>query len=823
MLAVALIPLAALTALVGADLTAVNQSTVDAARTTIIADARDRESVAASDGATSLSERLGVLTVNLGTAATAINTALASATPATIAVSSLPGGASGDVSSDGVATVYGRGSPAVTQATAADGLGSARPTATQAITNLLAHEPELSAAWVYNSSASELVAAPLSSFGSLRALLASGQLDPGRLLDPLLNEVTTGQQQPTGRGGTGRPANAPVWSDVGHGVFASSDAVTVWLPLSGGRGDVGAELPISALAGWVSDPVSTLPDSWVGLIGPGGTWLFADPLAASVLSLPPAAVGQPAVIPGVSTVQLASQTGGVLRSTEHGAVRDLFTAPLSGPGWTLVSAVPENELAPTLGSLGDGIRNGVRSILLLQVLPLAIVLAAVAVTLSWLFARRLVGPVRALTASAERLAQGHTDEPVPRQGTDEVGLLSDALERMRAEVNTQREELLEAARELEQRVVDRTAELSDRNEELVALNALGRTLTRSLDPDELAEGAVRTLSAILPARAVAAYTTDGGAPTRSTSTPLGSGDLGRLLDRAAVEAAATAEPSLLQVEERSFLGAPVRIAGETLGVLVAALAPDSDIPDRLRTLVGAIADQLALALRTAELSAEGRELAVLEERTRLAREIHDTIAQQLTGIVLQLEATATLLSRQDTARSSSLVIAARDQARLALAEARRSVWNLRPVPLDAAGLAGAVTLEVERLRERTGIKATVRNHGVPVHLALPPQAEVAVFRILQEALSNIARHSRAANVEVSLRAVAGDLHLTISDDGRGFDMAATDDAPRSFGLVGMRERAALIGAQFTVTSAAGAGTVVALEVPLQPQTAVADA
>ena len=822
MLAVALIPLAALTALVGADLTAVNQSTVDAARTTIIADAQDRESRAASDGATSLGNRLGVLTASLGTAATAVDTALGGAAPASIAVSSLPGGASGAIGAGNLATVYGRGSSAVGGATAADALGSARPVAAQALATLVSHEPELSAAWVYDSAASELVVTPVPGVTGLRTLLASGQLDPAQLLDPQLNAATSTQQQPSGRGGSGRPASSPAWSDVSHGVFAASDSVTVWIPLSGGRGDLGAELPVSALAGWVTDPVSSLPDSWVGLVGAGGSWLFADGQAASVLSLPAAAAGHPAVIPGVASTQLASDSGTTLRSTEHGAVRDLFTAPVTGPDWTLVSAVPESELAPAASSLSDGIRNGVRSILLVQVLPLAVILAAIAVVLAWLISRRLVGGVRALTVSAEKLAAGSMDEPVPQQGDDEVGLLSDALERMRTEINTSREELLAAARDLEERVADRTAELSDRNEELVALNALGRTLTRSLEPGELLTSAVRTLAAILPARGVAAYTVTGGGPVRSASTALGDG-LAAVLDAAAATGAGSGELSLSVAGGGGVLIAPAVAGGEPLGVLAVALQPHTDVPERLRTLVGAVADQLALALRTAQLSAEGRELAVLEERTRLAREIHDTIAQQLTGIVLQLEATATLLGRDDTARSHSLVLAARDQARLALAEARRSVWNLRPVPLDAAGLAGAVSLEVGRLRERTGIAATVRNHGVPVHLALQPQAEVAVFRVLQEALSNVARHSHASHVEVSLRAVDGDLRLVVSDDGRGFDAAATTDAARSFGLVGMRERAALIGARFTVTSAPGAGTVVALEVPLQPQTAVADA
>src|SRR5450759_1590763 len=151
-------------------------------------------------------------------------------------------------------------------------------------------------------------------------------------------------------------------------------------------------------------------------------------------------------------------------------------------------------------------------------------------------------------------------------------------------------------------------------------------------------------------------------------------------------------------------------------------------------------------------------------------------------------------SRHQSERSRDLIVAAREQARLALQEARRSVWNLRPMPLEAAGLTAAVTLEAERFGSRTGIAVTVRNDGVPRDLALAPQSEVAVFRILQEALANAGRHSRAHLVDVELRSGGGELWLSISDDGAGFDV---DDENGSragrFGIVGMHERARLIG------------------------------
>jgi signal transduction histidine kinase len=213
--------------------------------------------------------------------------------------------------------------------------------------------------------------------------------------------------------------------------------------------------------------------------------------------------------------------------------------------------------------------------------------------------------------------------------------------------------------------------------------------------------------------------------------------------------------------------------------------------------------------------------AVLEERTRLAREIHDTLAQQLTGIVLELEAADTLLARgSDRARRS--VEVARDLARSALQEARRSVWNLRPAPLAATGVVAAIDQEVEGWQERTGIPVHFRARSVPPRPALQPAAEVALLRIVQEALTNTARHSAATSVDVSLRASGREIILTVRDNGVGFD--TVDGNPRSdcFGLTGMRERAHHAGGTLAVVAAPGSGTTVTARIPLADPVRVAD-
>jgi nitrate/nitrite-specific signal transduction histidine kinase len=832
MLAVALLPLAALTALVGADLTAINQTTVDAAHQTIVADAEQRESNGAVDGAAAVAGRLDGLEGELGQLAGTLDSLLPGSQAVDEPAQRIAGGPRViESGAPAAATLVGAESPLVTASgSVADPLGGNRSQVAAALDTVLKRDPELSAVWLYDSANAALTEVPVVDPHILAGLVANQRIDPVNLLGRQLHAAESGTPQTgsSGLGGglSGKNQTGGLWSDIDTAAFGAGTSVTVWTGLGAPGEFVGAELPSTAIAALLPAPLSSLPDSYPVLLSPSGRWLSAGVAAGADLSLPDGFEGTPAVVPGMAARALLKQQPQLLRTSLHGVAKDFFTAPVLGPGWIVASVVPDRALAPAAASLGDGIRSGVRTILIFQVLPLAVVLGVVAVLLAALVSRRLVGPVRALTTASERLAQGHTDEPVARQGEDEVGLLSEALERMRREINSSRGDLLAAARELEVRVADRTEELRDRNEELVALNALAATLTRSLDPHELIGGALEAVRAILPVSAAAGYTVAEGVPHLVVHHPTHLGERARLLSAGVTAALESGELAVRLASGHRVLAVPVGAGGAPLGALAALVPGTATVPKRVRILLGAVADQVGLALRTAEYAAEGRELAVFEERTRLAREIHDTLAQQLTGIVLQLEAAEAMQSRQQGERSREFIIAAREQARQALQEARRSVWNLRPMPLEAAGLTAAIALEAERFGKRTGMAITVRNDGLPHHLSLAPQSEVAVFRILQEALANAGHHSQAQVVEVELRIVEGDLLLTVSDDGAGFDIegdGTAASAPGSFGIVGMRERARLIGAALEVTSSAAGGTRVSVRVPLELQDAAASA
>ncbi|GAA5212299.1 sensor histidine kinase [Streptomyces thinghirensis] len=213
----------------------------------------------------------------------------------------------------------------------------------------------------------------------------------------------------------------------------------------------------------------------------------------------------------------------------------------------------------------------------------------------------------------------------------------------------------------------------------------------------------------------------------------------------------------------------------------------------------------------AQLLVQAREAGVADERRRLAAEIHDTLAQGLTGIIAQLQVVTVtpdpVLGREHTDRAIAL-------ARHSLGEARRSVHNLSPVALADDGLPDALKKTVTEWGERTGIRAgfTVTGTAEPLH----DEVAATLLRIAQEALSNTARHAAAGRVGVTLSYMGDEVTLDIRDDGKGFDRRAVRHRTPvgGFGLNGMRTRAERIAGALTVEAEPGQGTAVSARVPL---------
>lgn len=208
----------------------------------------------------------------------------------------------------------------------------------------------------------------------------------------------------------------------------------------------------------------------------------------------------------------------------------------------------------------------------------------------------------------------------------------------------------------------------------------------------------------------------------------------------------------------------------------------------------------------AHYAATLEQLATSRERNRLARELHDTLAHSLSGIAIQLEAAKTLWENsQESARSmleQSLVT-----TRNGLTETRRALQALRASPLEDLGLALAIRNLAESVATRNGLSLDLE---MPARLEnLSPDVEQNIYRVAQEALENVARHSQARNVKVQLTQINGAMELVISDDGRGFERENMDMV-NQFGLQGMRERTELLGGKLAVESGPGRGTTIHL-------------
>jgi two-component system sensor histidine kinase UhpB len=214
-------------------------------------------------------------------------------------------------------------------------------------------------------------------------------------------------------------------------------------------------------------------------------------------------------------------------------------------------------------------------------------------------------------------------------------------------------------------------------------------------------------------------------------------------------------------------------------------------------------------LETERRESARRALLVQErERRRIARELHDEVGQTLTGVMLQVEGLSGAIPEERREQLDEL----RETARHGMEEVRRIARRLRPEALEDLGLQSALAALAAAFGEQARVRVERRlDHGPP----LPEEHELVVYRIAQEALTNVARHARATRVRLQLQRTDEQVILTIRDNGRGLPPVASSS---SHGIQGMRERAMLIGAQLTINGPPGGGTEVQLSIPLDPKT-----
>jgi signal transduction histidine kinase len=272
-----------------------------------------------------------------------------------------------------------------------------------------------------------------------------------------------------------------------------------------------------------------------------------------------------------------------------------------------------------------------------------------------------------------------------------------------------------------------------------------------------------------------------------------------------------------QMGHVKIMVSPLLIGDRAIGLIGFCFDRPVTIAAEQMELAQVLANQATLAIQLNRLAEQVGQSAVLEERNHMAREIHDTLAQGFTGIVIQLEAAESVLATPE--RAQIHLDRARQLARDSLTEARRSVRTLRdaqshPQTLEADNLASAIAQSIQQITADFEIATHFTLEGTPY--LLPSPIEINLLRIAQEAMTNILNHAQANHFTVKLIYSAESIQLQVQDDGQGFDssLSQADASPDHFGLVGMQERSHSIGGRFSLVSSPGEGTSVSVVVAI---------
>lgn len=264
---------------------------------------------------------------------------------------------------------------------------------------------------------------------------------------------------------------------------------------------------------------------------------------------------------------------------------------------------------------------------------------------------------------------------------------------------------------------------------------------------------------------------------------------------------------------RTFLGVPIVSRGEVIGAFYLTEKKGSrgaEFTAEDEELIRTLAAHAAIAIENARLHERSRELSTIEERKRLARELHDSVTQTLFSIGLTAEAAAELVEA-DPARAREQLGHLQELTRTAMGEMRSLIFELRPAELETDGLAAALRKHVDVLRRLHEQEIELRVEG---DRRLPPEVERGLLRIAQEALGNAVRHSGAGRVTLTLAARDSLVSLRVEDDGDGFDPEQAATRSRRLGLTSMRERAEALGGTLAIDSEPGRGTAIEAEVRL---------
>ena len=383
------------------------------------------------------------------------------------------------------------------------------------------------------------------------------------------------------------------------------------------------------------------------------------------------------------------------------------------------------------------------------------------------------------------------------------------------------------------KLASQNQDLHDALNQLDALREVVESISRHLDLQTLLQHVVQSAVELLVAHggAISLVGADISAPRRMVATfnlgdsdvasrpiPASAGLMGEVIARRgpvivpAYQDLQNPLPDDVFHRLGPWIGVPIWWQDTIVGTFgVAANDPDRVFGEREVTILGLVAKHAAIGIENARLFAENHDLGIAEERNRLAREIHDTLAQSLLALTFQIRAARGLIL-DDPTQADGELSAAEAQARAALDEARRSVWNLGPTALESGSLLQA--MQTEAAASTIGPPCAFSSSGTPRPLGA--ETQLALLRIMQEAISNARHHSGCTHIDVSLAFTDDAVTLSVQDNGRGFDTSAprVPDGDRGFGISGMTERARRLGGALAIRSEEGESTGTLLHVTI---------
>jgi nitrate/nitrite-specific signal transduction histidine kinase len=421
--------------------------------------------------------------------------------------------------------------------------------------------------------------------------------------------------------------------------------------------------------------------------------------------------------------------------------------------------------------------------------------------------RRIMEPIDKLITGAQEVAQGNFNQTIAASTGDQIEELAHQFNRMAGQLQA-------SYAHLEQRVADRTQELAtlyQADEELLAhlkLDDLFQALVNLAVADLKADkSSVFTWNEQHQYWEIAAARGFKGETIAQMKYASGEGLLGWVAESgqpAIVEDTLIDTRVATRITEpegiRAFIHMPIKVKDQVTNIFNFSYLAPRRFSDEERRIFIALAKRAGLAIENARLYQQAQLVATLEERQRLARELHDAVTQTLFSSSLIAEVLPRLWERnpQEGLRRLEEL---RQLTRGALAEMRTLLMELRPSALMQAELGDLLTQLGEAFTGQSRLPVSVE---IDCSQPIPPQVKISLYRIAQEALNNVFKHAKASQVSLRLSCQAEGIQLTIADDGRGFDLDET--ASQHLGLRIMHERAAEIGAHLQIDSQLGAGT-----------------